>query len=129
MRLSRIIPFGWPDYYSKRRKALPLLLILFLITSTYFQLKHPYKPAIISLVSSADELPPAVRALLTVDNKKASEKINKAIPAAFTETSFIVMKVYICNDYLGISSERPDAAAINAPDKPYLLQFSPPPEI
>lgn len=129
MRLSRIIPFGRPDYYIKRRKALPLLLILFLITSTYFQLRHPYKPAIISLVSSADELPPAVRALLTVDNKRASEKINKANPSVFTETSFIAMAVCLCNVRHDISSKRLGLTLVKAPGKPFLLQFSPPPEV
>lgn len=129
MRLSRIIPFGRPDYYIKRRKTLPLLLVLFLIASTYFQLKHPYKPAIISLVSSANELPTAVRALLTVDNKNAAEKIKKLTPSVFTEPSFIAMASCICNDHNTILSKRHTPIAINAPDKPFLLQFSPPPEV
>lgn len=128
MRLSRIIPFGWPDYYIKRRKALPFLLILFIITSTYLQLKHPYKPAIISLVSSADELPPAVRALLVINNKNKSEKINKFIPSEFAETLFMAMAACICNDHSAILSKRHTPIAIIAPDKPFLLQFSPPPE-
>jgi hypothetical protein len=127
MRLSRIISFGWPDYYVKRRKTLPVLLITFLITSTYFQLKHPYRPAIVSLVSSADELPPAVRALLKVDNKKASEEISKAIPSVFTETSLLVLLVCLNNDHHDISSPGLNTT-VNVPDKPYLRLLSPPPE-
>lgn len=129
MRLTRKMPLWRPVSNLQQRKVLPVFGVLFLITSTYFQLKHPYKPVFISLVNSVDELPPAVRALLTIDNKKASDEINKVFPSVFKETLITAMMVCFCYNSHNVANERPVMPAINAPDKPCLLQFSPPPEV
>lgn len=129
MRLTRKMPLWRPVCNLQQRKVLPVFGMLFLITSTYFQLKHPYKPAFISLVNSVDELPPSVRALLNVDNKKASDEVKKVFPSVFIEIPIVAMVICFCCDSHIVVDQKPIMPAINAPDKPYLLQFSPPPEV